>query len=75
MNQFEDINLVCLCGEPFVWSSGEQQFLQSLIDDGKTNRDGSAITFTQPKRCRECRAKKKEERARRENRNQNNDDY
>lgn len=73
MNQFEDIELTCICGAPFTWTSGEQGFLQSLIDDGKTNRDGSTITFTQPKRCKECRLKKKEERARRENRNQRSD--
>jgi len=61
MNQYEDKELICICGEPFTWTAGEQRFLQSLIDDGKANRDGSLITFTTPKRCKSCRVKKKRE--------------
>lgn len=62
MNEYQDIQLVCICGAQFTWTSGEQQFIQGLIDDGKTNRDGSPITVIQPKRCKPCRLKKKEER-------------
>lgn len=62
MTQYQDIEIVCLCGTKFNWSAGEQKFLQSLIDDGKTNRrDGSLITFNQPKRCKECRLKRRQE--------------
>lgn len=60
--QYEDIELVCLCGKPFVWTAGEQKFLQALVDEGKENRDGSPVTFTKPKRCAPCRKKKKEQR-------------
>lgn len=64
-NQFEDVALKCICGVDFIWTSGEQNFLQRLIDEGKTNNDGTAITFTQPKRCAPCRKKKKEARRKR----------
>jgi len=73
LKSFKDILITCICGKSFVWTAGEQRFLQNLIDDGKTNRDGSPISFTRPKRCLECRLKKKEEYRRRENHSQ--DDY
>jgi len=59
-SQYQNIELICLCGEPFIWTAGEQAFLQGLIDDGKTNKNGSPITFMQPKRCKECRIIKKQ---------------
>ena len=59
MSQFQDIKITCVCGEEFVWTKGEQDFLQGLVNDGKTNRDNTPVTFTQPKRCKECRAAKK----------------
>ena len=67
--QYKNIEITCLfCGQEFTWTPGEQTFLQALIDDGKKNPDGSDITFTQPKRCRDCRMKKKQERLAREQR-------
>lgn len=68
--EYQDIKLTCLCGEPFIWTRGEQKFLQSLIDDGKMNRDGTPITFIQPKRCAPCRKWNKEKRERRAWRNE-----
>lgn len=72
-NEYEDVKFSCVgCGSQVRWTAGEQKFLQNLIDDGKTNQDGTPITFTQPKRCKECRIKRKEEM---EKRKRNNDDY
>lgn len=46
-----DITLNCCdCPNPFIWTEGEQAFFQSK---GLTE---------QPKRCKECRAKKKAQR-------------
>ena len=51
-----DMDLVCACGSGFVWTAGEQRFMQSLLEDGKISE------LRQPKRCGVCRAKKKAER-------------
>jgi Probable zinc-ribbon domain len=59
MNHYEDIAIVCTCGRHFIWTEGEQEFLQRLIDSGKTNANGTPISFTTPKRCEDCRAAKK----------------
>jgi hypothetical protein len=50
---FKDITRVCIsCGEEFVWTAGEQAFLQSLLISGK-------IPFIRmPKRCRNCKGTK-----------------
>lgn len=57
---FRDAELTCqTCNETFVWKSGEQKFLQKLVDEGRENRDGSPIQFCTPKRCPACRAEKK----------------
>ena len=70
-SSFQDVEIECMnikdsrfrdCEGNFVWSRGEQNFLQRLIDEGKENRDGSPVTFTQPKRCKSCRLKKRQER-------------
>lgn len=54
---FEDIEIKCVCGETFMWTSGEQGFLYDLKDSGK-------IQFVlTPKRCPKCRQKRKEEKA------------
>lgn len=45
----EDITIICLCGEPFTFTAGEQKFYESK-------------GFQQPKRCPACRAKKRQER-------------
>ena len=58
--EYKDIELVCLCGKPFIWTVGEQTFMNQLKEDGKI----SAVQT--PKRCQSCRVKHKEERARRE---------
>lgn len=60
MNQdYKDKDLVCtVCDNPFIWTSGEQSFINDLKDKGK-------IQFVQePKRCAECRQKRREEKAR-----------
>jgi CxxC-x17-CxxC domain-containing protein len=45
----EDVTLVCVdCGEEFIFSSGEQEFYLSR-------------GFHTPKRCKSCRAKRKEQ--------------
>lgn len=49
----EDKTLTCICGGEFVFTVGEQKFYQ---DKG----------FTPPKRCPECRDKKKREREQQE---------
>jgi len=44
--EFKDIVVTCLdCDVEFTWTAGEQQFFASR-------------NFTQPKRCRACRAAK-----------------
>ena len=42
----QDLTIVCLCGRPFTFTIGEQQFFQKK-------------GFVPPKRCPECRAKKR----------------
>jgi hypothetical protein len=60
MQQYEDLALSCkFCGNHFIWTQGEQEFIQRLIDAGKKNRDGSPIIYAEPKRCIDCRLKKK----------------
>ena len=51
-SQYQNIELICLCGEPFIWTAGEQAFLQGLIDDGKTNKNGSPILLCNQKDAR-----------------------
>ena len=52
---YSDINLVCGCGAEFIWTAGEQKFMQDLLDKGKIDM------VRTPKRCQKCRAKKKRE--------------
>lgn len=56
---YQDKEIVCaLCGMNFVWTSGEQSFLNDLKDAGK-------IQFVvSPKRCPDCRRIRKEEQER-----------
>ena len=52
MSSFEDKNMTCEdCGAAFVWTVSEQEFYQ---ERGFENA---------PKRCTECRAKRKTERS------------
>lgn len=56
MNQFEDVEKVCQekgCGAEFIWTAGEQKFMSQLKQEGKVEE------VNPPKRCMECRAKKK----------------
>ena len=68
MNQFENKDLTCICGAQFVWTSGEQKFMNDLLEKGKFDKvdknTGETITgeIMTPKRCVPCRRKKKEER-------------
>ncbi len=56
MNEYTDETLTCKdCGAEFVFTAGEQAF---YAEKGFTNK---------PVRCKECRDKKKAERAAREN--------
>jgi hypothetical protein len=50
---YSDVCITCRCGKDFIWTGGEQSFMHDLVEDGKIQE------FTQPKRCPECRAKKK----------------
>lgn len=69
IQQFEDKELVCVDREhpqdeykDFVWTKGEQKFMQQLHNEGKIVGD-----VTPPKRCPECRRKKKARYERSEN--------
>lgn len=63
---FQDKQLICehlldkdtgeRCGKHFVWTKGEQAFMQDLFENGKIPE---VVT---PRRCRECRLKKKQDR-------------
>lgn len=58
---FYDQTIQCLCGKEFIWTAGEQEFLDDLKNQGKIP---NVIT---PKRCPDCRLKNKiarEQRAR-----------
>jgi hypothetical protein len=51
MSSGQDQTLTCVdCGESFTWSAGEQEFFR---EKGLT---------TPPKRCKQCRQDKKEQR-------------
>lgn len=53
----QDIEITCIdCSEKFVWTAGEQDFMQKLVDD-LTNL--SVKRMVPPKRCKECRDKRK----------------
>ena len=67
MNPYQDIELVCLCGASFTWSSGEQEFMHDLELKGKIP------SVQEPKRCVPCRKKKKEQRKIQESLNHNRD--
>ena len=63
--EYQDKELVCICGEPFTWTKGEQRFLQSLLDAGKME------TIKTPRRCKGCRVKNKQAKDAREKREPN----
>lgn len=41
------------CNKEFTWTSGEQQFMNKLFEDGKIK------SVIEPKRCPSCRQAKK----------------
>ena len=56
MDEYKELDLVCVgCGMGFVWTSGEQKFMNALLNEGKIQK------VIQPKRCPACRMKKKAE--------------
>lgn len=68
MEEYQDIDLVCICGKSFVWTRGEQKFVNDLREKGKLDRrdpaSGEIIPgeVKTPKRCKECREEKRRER-------------
>jgi len=68
MEEYQDIDLVCICGNKFTWTKGEQKFVNDLLEKGKLDRYDRASGQTipgevkTPKRCKECRLKKRKER-------------
>lgn len=58
---YEDKKMVCFCGVEFIWTRGEQAFLNDLATQGKIN------AVQQPKRCPPCRQEHKAQRERRQN--------
>lgn len=55
--EYQDIELTCQeknCGKTFLFTAGEQDFMNGLMEDGKIQ------SVTAPKRCEDCRAKKRE---------------
>lgn len=66
--ELEDKELQCVepgCpnGGTFIFTRGEQKFLHKLVNEGKTDREGKPMEYREPKRCGECRAKRKAQRA------------
>lgn len=56
MSDYQNIEVTCVCGVVFDWTPGEQTFLNDLVSAGKIQ------SVQQPKRCVDCRRKRKEER-------------
>lgn len=52
--EFADKTYRCVCGEKFVWTVGEQKFMDGLLKNEKIQR------VTPPKRCIPCRQDKRE---------------
>ena len=52
---YQDIEKICVqCKRQFVWSAGEQHFINRLHEEGKIQ------SVTEPKRCPDCRKQKRE---------------
>jgi len=55
MENLSDIKIQCIdCKTSFLFTIGEQEFMQGLKNDGKI------ASVNAPKRCGDCRQKKKE---------------
>lgn len=58
--QYEDKWLSCKdCGVDFLLEAGEIAFLHRLEEEGKTDADGNLMQYREPKRCRDCRNKRR----------------
>ena len=57
-----DVEIACVdCEKVFVWTENEKMFLEKLLAEGKL-KDGYGNLRKQievPKRCKECRVKRK----------------
>lgn len=54
-SMYQDIQKQCVeCGSNFDWSIGEQKFVNRLHEEGKIQ------SIVEPKRCADCRKKKRE---------------
>lgn len=53
MEQYQDIEITCDCGEQFWWTAGEQKFMNRLREEGKVEE------VARPRRCPRCREEKK----------------
>ena len=53
---YYDKEVTCFCGKDFVWTVGEQEFMDTLYEQGKIT------SIIPPKRCSDCRLKKKQQR-------------
>jgi hypothetical protein len=60
-SMYQDIEKTCVCGKGFIWTSGEQLFMNRLYEEGKIKE------IVEPKRCPDCRKKKKERYEQRQN--------
>ena len=47
------------CGKDFLLEAGWQEFMHKLELDGKVDKEGKPIVYCEPKRCPDCRAKRK----------------
>ena len=52
MSEFNDIKIICRdCGNEFIWSVGQQEFMYKLLDDEKITE------VRTPRRCPDCKTK------------------
>lgn len=57
MGKYEDIEIKCnKCGVRFVWTKGEQYFLNRLQEEGKIDAD---VVIVPARKCPKCREEKK----------------
>ena len=52
MSEFNDIKIICRdCGNEFIWSVGQQEFMYKLLDDEKITE------VRTPRWCPDCKTK------------------
>ena len=55
-----DITINCIdCSEPFVWTAKDQEFMEGLVGASPSDGFTEVKSVVPPRRCRECRAKRK----------------